>query len=52
MFRPQGLLFLSCILLCTWIHQVSSTALDDYVWRKDDAYGWVDMVISIFNISL
>jgi uncharacterized Tic20 family protein len=21
-----------------------ATPLDDYVWRKDEAYGWVDMV--------
>ncbi len=22
---------------------VSATPLDDYVWKHDDAYGWVDM---------
>lgn len=32
------------ILLClAFIKNVSSNALDDYVWKEDDNYGWVDL---------
>jgi hypothetical protein len=31
-------------LICSLvIALVSSTPLDDYIWRKDDNYGWVEM---------
>lgn len=32
--------------LCFFLRQafVSATALDDYVWKADENYGWVDMV--------
>lgn len=35
-----AVIFATLALLAT----VSATPLDDYVWQKDEAYGWVDMV--------
>jgi hypothetical protein len=32
------------LLLLLGAQTVSSTALDDYVWKADPNYGWVDMV--------
>jgi hypothetical protein len=32
------------LLLVAWAQCLSATALDDYVWRADSNYGWVDMV--------
>jgi hypothetical protein len=32
------------VLLVAWAQCLSATALDDYVWRADSNYGWVDMV--------
>ncbi len=29
-----------------------ATPLDDYVWKKDDAYGWVDMVSLLQHLHL
>ncbi len=29
-----------------------ATPLDDYVWKKDDAYGWVDMVSLLQHLNL
>ena len=46
--------FVKAALLCLLGAQtVYSTALDDYVWKPDSNYGWVDMVratlVWIFN---
>ncbi len=34
------------------IGSIIATPLDDYVWKKDDAYGWVDMVRMKANFLL
>ena len=41
----QAFLAVVCALLA-FLSVITATPLDDYVWKKDDAYGWVDMVSS------
>ena len=37
-------MFAAVILIATcWAVSVSGTAMDDYVWREDEHYGWVDL---------
>merc|ERR1719487_2634830 len=33
----------AALVLCLGIQSVASTALDDYVWKPDENYQWVDM---------
>jgi uncharacterized membrane protein len=39
------------LLIATVAPLVLSTPLDDYVWKHDENYGWVDMV-GLFLIRL
>jgi hypothetical protein len=41
--RMQAIL-LAILAFIAVMGSIAATPLDDYVWRKDDAYGWVDMV--------
>ncbi len=40
----MSLLVKSALLFLLGAQTVYSTALDDYVWKPDSNYGWVDMV--------
>lgn len=34
------------------VGSIAATPLDDYVWKKDEAYGWVDMVRLSLSLSV
>ena len=39
----------AALVLLLGAQSVYSTALDDYVWKADSNYGWVDMVSEFFS---
>ena len=45
-------LILATLLVGSLISAVSGNALDDYVFKPDAAYGWVDMVSTPQHVYL